>query len=79
MNKTVLDIMLKVAELGLLRANKLELAKIEDYMQQSYGSMGYMYDIKDNSIEIFYLDDNDNPVDVEDVTVETLTNLYEGE
>lgn len=76
MKRTVLDIMLKVAELGLLRANKEELAKMDDYMQQSYGSMGYMYEIKDNSIEIFYLDDNDNPVDVEDVTVEVLADLY---
>ena len=76
MERTVLDIMLKVAELGLLRANKEELAKMDDYMQQSYGSMGYMYDIKDNSIEIFYLDDNDNPVDVEDVTVEALADIY---
>lgn len=79
MKRTVLDIMLKVAELGLLRANKAELVKMDDYMQQSYGSMGYMYDIKDNSIEIFYLDDNDNPVDVEDVTEEVLIDLYEGE
>ena len=77
--RSVLDIMLKVAELGLLRANKDELVKMAEYMQQTYGSMGCLYEIKDHTIETFYLDDNDNPVDVQDVTEEVLTDIYRGE
>ena len=74
--RSLVKMMLAVAKLGLLKANPEELAKMDDYMQQSYGSMGYLYDIKEHSIEIFYLDDNDNPVDVEDVTEEVLTDIY---
>lgn len=71
-----LDIMLGVAKAGLLTANKDELAKMNDYMQQTYGSMGYLYEIKDHSIEIFCLDDNDNPTDVKDITKDVLIDLY---
>ena len=74
--RSLVKMMLAVAKLGLLKANPEELAKINDYMQQTYGSMGYLYEIKEHSIEIFYLDDNDNPVDVEDVTEEVLTDIY---
>lgn len=74
--RSLVKMMLAVAKLGLLKANPEELAKMNDYMQQTYGSMGYLYDIKEHSIEIFYLDDNDNPVDVEDVTEEVLTDIY---
>lgn len=74
--RSLVKMMLAVAKLGLLKANPEELAKMNDYMQQTYGSMGYLYDIKEHSIEIFYLDDNNNPVDVEDVTEEVLTDIY---
>lgn len=74
--RSLVKMMLAVAKLGLLKANPEELAKMNDYMQQTYGSMGYLYEIKEHSIEIFYLDDNDNPVDVEDVTKEVLTDIY---
>lgn len=73
---TVLEIMMRVAELGLLRANKYELATMEDYLQQSYGSMGYLFEVNDNSIEIFEYDDDENPINVQDVTEEVLTDIY---
>lgn len=68
---TVLDIMLKVADLGLLRSNKDELNKMESYMQQSYGSMGYFYEITPH--KIYIIDDEDN---YEDITDDVLVDIY---
>ena len=72
---TVLDIMMKVAELGLLYANKDELAKIENYMQQTYGSMGYLFMITDHEIVIYELD-NEKIGMYKNVTEEVLTAIY---
>ena len=75
MKRTVLDIMLKVAELGLLKANENEYNKINWYLQFTYGSMGYLYEVTDHNIYLYSLDDNDNEIK-EDKTIEILTEMY---
>ena len=72
---SVLDIMLKVAELGLLRSTKDELNKMESYMQQSYGSMGYFYEITPHHIYLISEDDNGND-EYEDITEDVLVDIY---
>ena len=76
MKLTTLDIMIRVAQLGLLRANKDELAKMEDYCDDNYGRDNY--EITNHRIILL----NDNPgveydeLITEDVTNDVLWELY---
>lgn len=72
---TVLDIMLKVAELGLLRKNKDELNKMVDYMNARTDSTGDWYEITPHHIYLINEDDDGNE-EWEDITEEVLVDIY---
>lgn len=73
--RSVLDIMLFVAEAGMLRKNKEELIRMESFMKgASFGKLG-IWEITDNQIlYAFWEDDHFSPV--YDITIEVLTDLY---
>ena len=67
--------MLRVADLGLLRANKDELTKMENYLEEKYGKNDIEYEVTDYHIIVY----NGSFGLAHDVTFDVLYDIYNKE